>query len=71
LARRHWAFYVTVKDGPRTGWLLGPYGTHDEALANVERGKELAEEHDRWAHFYFYGTTLVRGSVTAKTVFGK
>lgn len=53
------AFYVTVKDGPRTGFLLGPYPTHEEALANVERGKGLALESDGASRswFYAYGTT--------------
>lgn len=31
-------YYVTVKDGPRTGFLLGPYDTHAEALAQLNRG---------------------------------
>lgn len=64
------SFYVTVKDGPRTGWLLGPYATHNEARANVDRAKELAEKADRWAHFYAFGTARVQGEVTGKTVFG-
>lgn len=68
-------FYVTVKDGSRTGFLLGPYDTHDEALANVERGKTLAMNTDNAARtwFYAYGTSkLTTGKpVLPNGVFGK
>lgn len=52
------AFYVTVKDGNRTGFLLGPYDNHDEALANVDRGREAAFASDNKGRswFYSYGT---------------
>ena len=63
-------FYVTVRDAGRTGFLLGPYRTHRQALANVERGRELAEKADRWAHFYAFGTAKVAGFTIARTVFG-
>lgn len=51
-------FYVSVIDGPRKGFLLGPYDTHDEALQNVERGKQLAFDTDGASRtwFYAYGT---------------
>jgi hypothetical protein len=35
-------YYVTIRQGPRVGWLLGPYASHTTALANVERGRQLA-----------------------------
>jgi hypothetical protein len=61
-------YYVTVTSDNRKGFLLGPYNTHQAALNNVERGKELAFEHDGFADFYAYGTA---GSDTEiKTVFG-
>ena len=63
-------FYVTVKDGPRTGWLLGPYGTHEEALDNMDRGSKLAGPADRWSHFYAYGTTGIMVGAGVRTVFG-
>lgn len=53
-------FYVTVKDGGRRGFLLGPYGTHGEALALVPEGKRLAVEADQWAAFYEFGTSRIR-----------
>lgn len=67
-------YYVTVRDGSRTGGLLGPYETHEEALQNVERGRQLAHESDgatrSW--FYAYGTSklTVRGKELPKGVFG-
>lgn len=40
------AFYVTVRNGPRTGYLLGPYELYQSALDNVERARELAKAAD-------------------------
>jgi hypothetical protein len=37
-------FFVTVVDGPRYGFLLGPYATHEEALGQVDRGRKLAND---------------------------
>lgn len=62
-------YYVSVVDGPRKGLLLGPYATHEEALAQVERGKELANKADPRAAFYGYGTA--GSDEVFKTVFGK
>lgn len=64
-------FYVTVKDGARTGWLCGPYETKAEAERKVARGRELACDADAWAHFYAYGVTKVTGAKVARTVFGR
>lgn len=52
-------FYVTVKDGPRTGVLLGPYDTKDEAESRVKDGKRLAESVNSRAFWYAYGVTRV------------
>jgi hypothetical protein len=52
-------FYVTVFNGRQRGWLLGPYPTHGEALANIDRGAREAPEVDPRAAFYFYGTARV------------
>ncbi len=65
-------FYVTVKDHDRTGWLLGPYDTHEEALTNVERGKRLADGADPRAHWYAYGTARIdAGGPIPTPVFGR
>jgi hypothetical protein len=52
-------FYVTVKDHGKTGWLLGPYATHGEALALVGEGRALAEAVNSRAFWYAYGTARV------------
>lgn len=49
-------YYVTVRNGSSTGWLAGPYDTHEESLANVERAKKLAIKDQGYAVFYAYGT---------------
>ncbi len=52
-------FYVTVKDGRRTGWLLGPYATHAEAVAHVGDGRRLARAVDDRAAWYAFGTSRI------------
>jgi hypothetical protein len=65
-------FYVTVRDAGRTGFLLGPYSTHGEALANVKRGTRLAQDANSRAVFYAFGTSRWKtGDPVPKTVFGK
>jgi hypothetical protein len=63
-------FYVTVRDAGRTGFLLGPYDTHPEALQNVDQARALAEAADPWAHFYAFGTASHSRRQILKTVFG-
>lgn len=62
-------FYVTVQDAGRTGFLLGPYDTRADALANVERGRRLACEGDVWAAFYSFGTASLPAHVLPRVVF--
>jgi hypothetical protein len=66
-------FYVTVIDGPRTGYLLGPFDTHREALDRVDLGRILAEKHNTRALFggYAYGTASAPHGTQIKTVFGR
>lgn len=54
-------FYVTVKDGSRTGFLVGPLATHEEALALVEPVREIAESRNDRARWYAFGTARVEG----------
>lgn len=66
-------YYVSVIDGPRKGFLLGPYDTHAEALENVDRGRELALKTDNASRtwFYSYGTCRIeRDGKLPKGVFG-
>ena len=67
-----WRWYVTVQDCGRHGYLLWPYGTHSEALANVQRWNDLACCADGRAHWYAYGTARVLDAeYWPRTVFGK
>jgi hypothetical protein len=52
-------FYVTVKDGTRTGVLLGPYTTKSDAEGNVKLGRQLAGQVNSRAIWYAYGVTRV------------
>lgn len=49
-------FVSNIRNGK--GWrpILGPYKTHDEALANVDRGRKLTEEADPQAFWDSFGT---------------
>lgn len=64
-------FYVSVIDGARTGLLLGPFGTHEEAKANVERGRKLAEKANDRAVWFAFGTASAPRGTTLTAVFGK
>ena len=64
-------FYVSVRDGERVGFLLGPYSTHAEAVENVKRGRKLACEADGRAHWYGFGTCSLAAGDTRRTVFGQ
>jgi hypothetical protein len=55
----------------RKSLLLGPYDTHEEALANVDRGRKLAEANDPKAYWYSFGTCSIHGPTERKGVFGK
>lgn len=66
-------YVVTIMRGDRIGYLLGPYGTHQEAIDNKPRARDLAHNADPWSDFDAIGT--VRFAPDAKnlppTVFGK
>ena len=62
-------YYVTVRDAGHTGWLLGPFTTHQEALDAVERGRDLANEWNAKAWFMAFGTASVPSGTRIRTVF--
>lgn len=53
-------FVSVVRDpgtkGERKGLVLGPYATHEEALANVDRGRTMADKFDPFTAFDAFGT---------------
>ena len=52
-------FYVTMKDGPRTAWLLGPFAEHESALSAVPAATKLAQEIDPRGCWYAFGTSSI------------
>ena len=64
-------YFVSVIDADRFAFALGPYPTHAEALANVERGRKIvAEKYPVKAHWYSYGTSRMDAGSGQVGVFG-
>jgi len=51
-----YAYYVSILDGTRSAFALGPFATHDEALAHVNEVTGFVTERDPRGPFYAYGT---------------
>jgi len=49
-------YYVSVVDGSSWWRMAGPYNTHQDALADVDRVRNIANEHDGRAWFMGWGT---------------
>jgi hypothetical protein len=65
------SYYVSVQDDGRTAFLLGPFKSHEAALAQVDRGRGLTDGADPYAAFYAFGTSSLPADVPVKTVFGE
>ena len=56
-------FYVTVRregaEKAKIGWLLGPYGSKEDAEAQVKPARDLAYEIDPRTHFDAFGVTRI------------
>ena len=65
------SFYVTIRRDSRTGWLLGPYESHTEALDNVRIGREKANLADPYSFFDEFGTASLPSEMPITTVFGR
>lgn len=52
-----YAYYVSVLDGTRSMFALGPFETHAEALAHVADVDTFLTKHDPRGPFYAYGTS--------------
>lgn len=50
-------YFVTLMRGKQVAFLLGPFVTHDEALAKVQDGRQLASKADPWTDFDAIGTS--------------
>lgn len=55
-------YYVTAIDAGRVFLMAGPYSTHPEALADVDRARDIANTHDGRAWFMAWGTSRIEGS---------
>ncbi len=64
-------FFVSVQHAGRSGFLLGPYETHDEARENVTRASSLAGKADARATWYAFGTCSAPAGMIPTTVFGR
>lgn len=52
-------YFVSMINGKRTALLVGPYATHQEALAMVDKAKEKAIQLNLWCVFYTFGTCKI------------
>ena len=56
-------FYVTMLDGVRVAWLLGPFAKHSAALAAVPAARAKAQDIDPRACWYSFGTASIERDV--------
>jgi hypothetical protein len=54
------SYYVSAVDGPQWWRMAGPYQTHGEALAQVDRALHITHEKDRSGKAWFMGWGTVR-----------
>lgn len=54
------AYYVTVRDGSRVGWLAGPFSTRGMADSHVHAAKTLAGGFDSCSRAWWYGYGVTR-----------
>lgn len=52
-------FYVTMRDGDKTAWLVGPCYKHELALSLVETARTAAEAANSFYCFNAFGTAKV------------
>lgn len=62
------SYYVTVIDGPRVGYLVGPFNRHGDALKHVKAAIKKAQDVDPKAWWYAYGTAHVKTSTATKKI---
>lgn len=54
-------FYVSAVDGTKNYLMAGPYAQHADALADVERARDIANNADGRAWFMSWGTCRIEG----------
>lgn len=55
-------YYVSAIDAGKTYTMAGPYADHASALADVDRARDIASDHDGRAWFMSWGTVRIEGS---------
>lgn len=55
-------FYVTIRRGKRTGYLVGPCSTEPQARGFLDKARDAALDIDPFTHFDLFGTTRVTAS---------
>ena len=56
-------YYVTMIDGPKTAWLLGPFDEHSQALEMVEPARNASIEINGFYHFCAFGTSKLTAQI--------
>jgi len=62
-------FYCTVRDGNRTGFMLGPFNKLEEAKDSVPLARKLARKVNAWSDFYGFGVSSLPADVEPRVVF--
>lgn len=55
-------YYVSAVDGTKNYLMAGPYAQHADALADVRRVRDIADNADARSCFMFWGTCRIEGS---------
>ena len=53
-------FYISIIDGDKWKPVYGPFKTHPEALENVKKAKDKANELDPKSFWYAFGTVKMK-----------
>ena len=63
-------YYVTVIQDGGGDWrcIVGPFATHGEALAMVDKARTVACDYDPKAHWYSFGTTAMAADYTKPAI---
>lgn len=61
--------YVTVRDGSRVGFLVGPFDSRVEALKRLDNARDRAIAGNSRAWFMAFGTSSLPMGTPCRTVF--
>lgn len=55
------SYFVSAIDGANTYLMAGPYDSHVDALADVQKASDIAYQYDERAHWMLWGTVRAEG----------